>query len=1605
MTYASFPTDEMYKKQGYAPAHANVLERVSGLHLYASFENLLVSVESIPLQRRRVCVWNANGITDNDMNPAGVSAHFQEACRPWTRDPGISYPLLPLQNTVTDNTEFQRRLLLNTSATAMHYLSEWHEVVRIPNVFTGDLFLDVELTNASHTALVAFVSPDRLLSNVTSVVRWHVSVYAQQTVGLRDDVLLHIETPDDVQPCDACFSLQLACVPPSCARATLASNASLACSTAPHSASRTSAVAAAWQDFCGDRFHVSVPSGSVYVCGASMQRRVVPAYTASHAALAVLAGELDVACAQGSVFAAHVPTSHVLLGGSEALAGRCCLGFVFSNTSVFCVSVLGALLAVSDSSLRPDAFTIRGVVVYRDTLITTVRMSLREDTTSYVASMSSICAALTVTGRVLNANANVFNHTRFPLFMLAAGNPLYFLSRVESATETAMMLRKYSCDDILQMTSTFCESDLVPVTLFSGRLPSVETRNALLHARGGGLLFVTSTHSPTAGTVVMAVFVASGAATRRSVALTTEAQDVVYPNNGEVHRISGAWLTDSVYVLSLEDQQQMWMLTLETNIAFALLPPAKSMFSHSFIALGGAVLSRTAAGYSLTACMPGCTTSTRDTAAYFAFGAATLTYTRLLPCRDADLSHVNPLDLQQAPAHTCAVAEFNRSGYAMQYALALKCKQAAGVVSASLTVEAGAVVRITSRNASTVLAGNASQLVFMYAQCVNMTVAYVRVFDRFACGGGCRLYNVTQIQITGKVHLNYVLHSELQPRDSMIYTLLRSSTYALERPPVPVSFDSWTQHSAFTHSLADLQRVQVNLIRRTPELFELAEPTHVALDVLEVVPTLNVQAVLHVLSTNVTALLTLVHIPSENDLAQLALDSTVRGSEVTGWRRLHATAFLRPPPGSLLGCVFDLRLVAVDDGFVLLQASSRVGCRLLVQAEGANAVGRCHVEVPFAMANAGGVVGLLAQGAGACELPPPASLTVELVPFTSMSECPEHQFLDADTAKCAPCELQDAVCGAGFYAPGCEAMLGRDMLSCLPCPVPPRALFANTSVTCSDWLCEASFFRAASLCLNCTALLQPVCARTAGQMWAPCSGALNEQCVACPLTGLPRNAEWTNASQCAWQCQPGYFSNNGICEACLSLKILKSVLAIQGTRTPGAFYKFRSCTGTRQAEFSTCQFGPQLNVTYTGDAAEFLRDCPGRCAEYLHVVDTTVTDSENATWRAAQCIQCPLASQPTYVNASLVPRSAYDMDASCLATCRADAEHYAVEGGGRCAYCPPGRCAAGQYSATEDGCASCRNCSSNLLGVFVFEREGLVNQNTSCREICAPGYYLSDNGVQCLPHTDVRCVAGQFKVNGTARSDARCDECTDCTGYRQVRDCSLAQDAQCESCGPLVWWSSFWNGTACELACRSAYTKLHMPRARCQRCSACPSGFERVSRPANCSDCRACSPPKPQHAEYISQCVWKCEKYHALRLDDDTALPLCVYSVDWSTNVPAASARRQYNVSCDKGQILTDELLCADCAAPPGLNQSRLNAAWVWTGVGCAWQCVPGLMHVVNSTAQQNSCLTRAEYLALVVARRVPLAPAVRSLNYSILLMVVVPLTFAMVACGVLKTG
>jgi hypothetical protein len=191
---------------------------------------------------------------------------------------------------------------------------------------------------------------------------------------------------------------------------------------------------------------------------------------------------------------------------------------------------------------------------------------------------------------------------------------------------------------------------------------------------------------------------------------------MVYPNNGEAHRISGCWVSDSEYVVALDVAKQIWRLTLGSGIAFSLVPPAASMFSHRFIALGGAVLTKTQTGYSLATCMAGCSASATDQDVYFAFGSDMLTYKRLLPCRDASVLHVNPLDLKQTPAETCAVAEFNRLAYAMQYELSFLCRQSTGVISMSLTLDPDAAMRITARDSSMLVTGNTSRHLSMYAQ-------------------------------------------------------------------------------------------------------------------------------------------------------------------------------------------------------------------------------------------------------------------------------------------------------------------------------------------------------------------------------------------------------------------------------------------------------------------------------------------------------------------------------------------------------------------------------------------------------------------------------------------------------------------------------------------------------------------------------------------------------------------------------------------------------------------------------------------------------------------------------------------------------------------------
>jgi len=201
-------SDMSYSARLYAPAHVNVLEPATdALHLFASFENTLVDTQAFQNDLRAQCVWNADFILDNSMNPGGVSSTFQKACRPWLRDPRAQYPLMPLQNTVTldesDGSVFPRRVLLNTSAQAVTYASD--DVERPANVFAGDIYLALNLTNTNNATLAVFVPGDRNITAATWVPRWRVSVHAQQITG--DTTSLLLRTPGDGM-CLSCFSLR-----------------------------------------------------------------------------------------------------------------------------------------------------------------------------------------------------------------------------------------------------------------------------------------------------------------------------------------------------------------------------------------------------------------------------------------------------------------------------------------------------------------------------------------------------------------------------------------------------------------------------------------------------------------------------------------------------------------------------------------------------------------------------------------------------------------------------------------------------------------------------------------------------------------------------------------------------------------------------------------------------------------------------------------------------------------------------------------------------------------------------------------------------------------------------------------------------------------------------------------------------------------------------------------------------------------------------------------------------------------------------------------------------------------------------------------------------
>ena len=1589
-----------YTTQAHSPLYANVLERVGGKHMFSSFENVLLSVDSVDETKRRVCVWNADDIVDNDMNPAGVSVNFDGACRHWSRNPETEYPLLPMQNTVTDqDVAFPRRVLLNTSAFAVHYSSSFmdmsYEVGKssIPSAFSGDVFLNLDLTDTTNATLAAFVPDDRGISAVTSISRWRVSIYTQQMLG--DQSLVIIDADTGIQICDECFliSVNLAI--------TLSRTTTTNTYTTPVPTNWTSTPVPtttvvpicvnvsyestyttykeAWSKFNGDKFLLRA-TNNTYGCDKSMQERIEnvgPSGIVSHHTLAVLGGVISEACPLESIYTIplNYNTQPALMGSSGVLVIGQCMSVVFSSKIILCLSVDGVLTRLpqldaqieSVCAVSSDAFMVQSVVSFYDSILTTMLCNTNQ---------VSLCLNLT--------NQNIRRQYETDAVMHADGATSYYLfentnNRVNG--HESMVLRDWQCPDLCNENCVYEEASPYFTNAFA-----ITAYNTFFSGNDAVVVMATSGRRLQVTYVILA---------RYDRVLRQSTGVMKYTMNDEdlepsvfdfqdtaiisVNPLSGAWLTNETFILSFGDPKMIWKCTVQPNseTSIQIVRSSTTLPTTYFFSIGSALLSYTnRQEYSLQSCVPGCSRSATDSSVYFAFGERYLNYTWLRLCADGT-RYVDPSEWTTQPVHTCANACMNKQQTPVHFDVTMRCKTADRVGIMSLTLPPGSSV--TFDQFSIHNDGLHNTTVVVYTECRGLLISRVFVIARNQCENVCEIGNPSRMSLTGGVSVFFVVESLAPPTSWQLQVMLTGSVFWTAAVASVASFGQWSQPHAFLHIIHEKQPIFVNVIRSV-SYESLVDKTQVALDVFEVIPTLSEHAVRNIMQ-NRTVIFTILRIPTDDDLARLGLSSFKMGHDMLNWRRLHAVTYIRTRDSTLSGCLYKMRLIEIDADFSPSWPGPSVGCAMSLPGPMEIMVAQCHVEVPYAMANMQGLVGvyITSDDEETCPVPRADAVSVELPPFIALQQCTQDAYLHADTGKCVSCESSDKKCTVGFYAPACEALLpaGRQP-NCSACDVTANAVFLNTSVNCEDWVCGDGFYLFAQTCVPCTTSLFDTCRRTAGLRWYGCTNMRNEECGPCDELMRPRDAEWTNRSNCSWTCKSGYFETDAHCERCTSLSTLKVILELNNHRQRDTFYKFEPCNVTRQARFIACESSYVRNGTYTADGSAFYTDCAVTCDEHqlVHLVSTSYADSSGSVWSSQQCVVCPPESMPKFPDGSALPRSAFNMNLTCHSSCSQNTNFYRAQQRNStgaqftsCVYCPPAKCAVGMYLRTSDECLECHACNSRLGNNSIFTSVGRVDEDWSCEERCADGHFFEGSRDVCLPHSTQHCKDGlEYKVNGTAFQDETCAICTDCTGMRQVSACSVHADATCTDCGKNEWWNSYWRGTDCELACKETYTKLLQP-PRCQHCSLCGKGSIRPTEPRNCSHCIPCQSPKPAYARYLEECTWQCFEFYTLIATSNSSE--CVYTENWQTSDWVAAPEVPLEVVCEVGYRL-ENFACLRCDTPLGLSNVTMDEQWFWTPGDCTWSCMPDRTHLINNTngTQTHSCVTWATYRLATLVKR-----------------------------------
>ena len=409
------------------------------------------------------------------------------------------------------------------------------------------------------------------------------------------------------------------------------------------------------------------------------------------------------------------------------------------------------------------------------------------------------------------------------------------------------------------------------------------------------------------------------------------------------------------------------------------------------------------------------------------------------------------------------------------------------------------------------------------------------------------------------------------------------------------------------------------------------------------------------------------------------------------------------------------------------------------------------------------------------------------------------------------------------------------------------------------------------------------------------------------------------------------------------------------------------------------------NVTYEalileqyGDAEEItksiqeLKDRGGR-ENYL------LSQYFTRTWTSHQCQICPDVFD--FHNKS-VDRAFYTMDADCNPTCHEANSYYNIESHpGKCIKCDLTSCDRGTYLEGQN-CTKCSSCVKPIQDNWEFTSHGsILDNNQSCDGQCSEGYFedivfnLSSSSLEsvCIPHQEIDCNSGEYKVVGTKKTDAYCEACGECEGMNKTQQCSDSENAVCEPCKPQeLERGAFYVYENCTRACLSGYIE-DKRRGECEECAhECPEGQMFSPSRQNCTDCQTCDVDMPPNARFVQDCEWECQEGYALENRTCQQEKILTPSLDEGDSV----------VQCEPGQQLdchpeTSICECLNCnekkdILTPPMNQFGISWLWIPTRSKCTWECNPSFYYIqINNNTVDcvdwNSLLQRAHVTTIDV--------------------------------------